>query len=339
MDQDLKISEPLVSVLLPVYNGEKYLKDCINSVLNQTYSNFEFVIIDDGSVDSTQSIISSYNDSRIRYIKNQQNLKLIATLNKGIKLSEGKYIARIDADDLMHPNRLQKQVDFLETNVDYVLVGSKVQLIKDEIEDESIQYYTEHDDIVFSMLFYCPFIHPSLLIRKSIINENELYFDSDFLHAEDYEFWTRIVTFGKVANLPEKLTSYRIHSEQISQQHIEYQKKQMLFIRNKFLNKKLTDFSDLEKNILFWNQEVQSILFFLKTLKKFELNNSITGDAKRRYIYKLARNKILCVENVTFKDFIYIITNSFFWFNSLSTKQKTAFFFKFFKYYFYDNFR
>lgn len=331
MDQDLKTREPLVSVLLPVYNGEKYLKDCINSVLNQTYSNFEFVIIDDGSVDSTESIISSYNDSRIRFIKNQQNLKLIATLNKGIKLSEGKYIARIDADDLMHPNRLQKQVDFLETNVDYVFVGSAVRLIKEEVEEESIRYYTEHDDIVFSMLFYCPFIHPSLLLRKSIINENELYFDSDFLHAEDYELWTRIVTFGKVANLPEKLTSYRIHHDQISQQHIDYQKKQMQLIRNNFLNKRLTDFSDLEKDILFGNQSISRLTQFLNLLNKFELDNSFQGGAKIRYIYNSAKTKILTIDTIGLKDFLFVLTNKYFWKNNFTFKQKVAFFLKIFK--------
>ena len=332
MDQDLKTTEPLVSVLLPVYNGEKYLKETIDSVLNQTYFNLEFIIIDDGSVDSTESIISNYTDSRIRYIKNQHNLKLIATLNKGIELCEGKYIARIDADDLMHPNRLQKQVHFLETHLDYVLVGSAVRLIKEGVEEESIRYYTEHDDIVFSMLFYCPFIHPSLLIRKSIINENKLYFDSDFIHAEDYELWTRMVSFGKVTNLPEKLTSYRIHQAQISQQHIEYQKKQMLLIRNNFLNKKLSDFSVLEKDILFGNQATSNLRHFLKVLNKFESNNSFLGGAKLRYIYKLAKTKILTTDTIGLKDFLSLLTNKYFWKNQFNFKQKVAFFLKIFKY-------
>ncbi len=327
MAETLK-KRPFVSVLLPVYNGEKYLKDCIDSVLNQTYSDFEFVILDDGSFDSTESIISNYTDSRIRYIKNQHNLKLIATLNKAIELCEGKYIARIDADDLMHPNRLQKQVYFLETNVEYVLVGSAVRLIKEGVEEESIRYYTEHDDIVFSMLFYCSFIHPSLLIRKSIINENKLYFDSDFIHAEDYELWTRIVTFGKVANLPEKLTSYRIHSEQISQQHIEYQKKQMLLIRNKFLNKKLTDFSDLEKDILFGNQSTSNLRYFLKVLNKFESNSSFQGGAKLRYIYKQAKNKILTIDKLSIIDLSFVLFNKYFWNNQFTFKQIMAFILK-----------
>ena len=110
------MSKPLVSVLMAVYNGEKYLLEAIESILNQTYTNFEFLIINDGSTDSTEEIILSYSDQRIRYIKNEQNLKLIASLNKGLDLAKGKYIARMDADDISLPDRLEKQVNFLERN-------------------------------------------------------------------------------------------------------------------------------------------------------------------------------------------------------------------------------
>ena len=113
-----------VTVLMPVYNGEMYLREAIDSILHQTFTDFEFLIINDGSTDNSETIILSYDDSRIRYEKNDSNLKLIATLNKGIELAKGKYIVRMDADDISIPDRIEKQVAFLEKNPDVGICGS-----------------------------------------------------------------------------------------------------------------------------------------------------------------------------------------------------------------------
>src|SRR5688500_8514963 len=109
-------TQPLVSVLMPVYNAEAYVSEAIQSILQQTYKNFEFLIINDGSTDNSEKLINTFSDSRIRYIRNSENIKLVATLNKGIDLSVGKYLVRMDADDISLPERLQKQVDFMETH-------------------------------------------------------------------------------------------------------------------------------------------------------------------------------------------------------------------------------
>ena len=118
-----------LTVLMPVYNAEKYLKPALESILNQTYKDFEFLIIDDGSTDKSLEIIKSYNDSRIRLIGHEQNQKLIATLNEGIKLAQGEYIARMDADDISAPERLQKQMEFLEKHPATVVLGCDFQII------------------------------------------------------------------------------------------------------------------------------------------------------------------------------------------------------------------
>ena len=122
----------LVSVIMPVYNGAMYLNEAITSILRQTYSNFEFIIINDGSTDLSEEIILSFSDSRIVYVKNPENYRLIKTLNLGFSMAKGRYIARMDADDISHPDRLLKQVDFLDHNIEYGLVGTGVNLLNSE---------------------------------------------------------------------------------------------------------------------------------------------------------------------------------------------------------------
>ena len=118
------MNEPMVTVLMAVYNGEKFLKEAMESILTQTFTDFEFLIINDGSTDNSVKIIEEFNDPRIRLIHNEKNLKLIASLNKGISLAKGKYIARMDCDDISMPYRLEKEVDFLENSLEYGLVGT-----------------------------------------------------------------------------------------------------------------------------------------------------------------------------------------------------------------------
>jgi glycosyltransferase involved in cell wall biosynthesis len=319
---------PLVSIILPVYNGEKYLKETLDSILNQNYSNFELIIINDGSSDKSEEIILSFKDARIVYIKNETNIKLIASLNKGINISKGTYIARIDQDDIVYKNRFKTQIDFLENNSEYILVGTDVDIISNLTENKTSKkrYYSENDDLVFALMFYCPFIHPSVLIRKQVLDDNLLYYDEDFLHAEDYELWTRMVFVGKVANIPEAHTAYRIHLEQTSQKHIDIQNQQILKIRNKYINNLLPELTELEKKILF-DGTIKNIKLktSLETLKKFENNNSIIGQAKKRFIFKSAKRKIEEIQNIKMDDLIFTLRSKYFWMNTLTIKQKIVF--------------
>ncbi|MFT5919102.1 MAG: glycosyltransferase involved in cell wall biosynthesis, partial [Granulosicoccus sp.] len=143
---------PLVTVLLPVYNAEKFLEQAIRSVLDQTFTEFEFLIINDGSTDRSEEIIVSFNDSRIRYIKNETNLKLIKTLNKGIEFASGKYIARMDADDISLPTRFEQQVALLEKQPEIGVCGTNCIIFTTKGEESPSQYASDNDEIKFNML-------------------------------------------------------------------------------------------------------------------------------------------------------------------------------------------
>lgn len=214
------ISEPLVTVLMPVYNGENYLREAIDSILYQTYINFELLIINDGSNDSSEEIILGYEDSRIVYVKNEQNIKLIATLNKGLEIAKGKYIARMDADDVSILSRLDKQVRFLEENPTIGLLGSAFEIIGKE---SKTFYPTADHEIRFSLLFLNTFLHSSVLFRKELCVANNLYFDNKYIHGEDYKLWTELMFKTNVSNLDEILVKYRVHENQISQVHSKEQ--------------------------------------------------------------------------------------------------------------------
>jgi glycosyltransferase involved in cell wall biosynthesis len=232
MDKNMN---PLVSVIMPVYNGEKYLREAIDSILNQTFSDFEFLIFNDGSTDNSENIILSYDDSRIQYIKNESNIKLIATLNKGIELAKGKYIVRMDADDLSAPTRIEKQLTFMEENHEVGLCGSWFTAFG-EIDENICKYKKQHDEILFKMFYQCHFCHPSLIIRKKVFENLEIPFDKKFIHAEDYELYFRLSTKWKFHNLQESLVMYRIHSSSVSRQNQMIQLEHSLQIRKMFFS-------------------------------------------------------------------------------------------------------
>lgn len=218
-------STPKISVILPVYNAEKYLFKAIDSILNQTFSDFELIVLDDGSSDTSLEIINSFTDERIKLIKNEKNLGLIATLNKGILLSKSEFIARMDADDICLPQRFEVQYKTLVENPDVGLVGSSAELIDEN--DESLGPFKvpeNHDEIVMGMLFTNQIIHPTVMLRRSILADFQpSVFDSNFLHCEDYELWLRILKITKVKNIQESLLKYRINSTSISQVHSSHQ--------------------------------------------------------------------------------------------------------------------
>ncbi|WP_168397814.1 glycosyltransferase family 2 protein [Acinetobacter indicus] len=201
----------LVSVVLPAYNAELYIKEAIDSVLAQTFTNFELIILNDGSTDKTEEIILSYQDSRIVYVKNEQNLGLIGTLNKGMALAKGKYIARMDADDICLPERFAKQVNFLEEHPDYVICGTAAYRFFNNLTDKRAFYVPISDDNIRVRLFFnTGFIHPSVMFRTETIRTHNLSFNDNYKYAEDYYFWMDLLKYGKGFNLKEKLLYYRV---------------------------------------------------------------------------------------------------------------------------------
>ena len=201
----------LISVVLPAYNAELYLKEAIDSVLAQTFTDFELIILNDGSTDQTESIILSYDDPRIVYVKNEQNLGLIGTLNKGMALAKGKYIARMDADDICFPERFAKQVEFLEKNQEYVICGTSAYRFYDHISDgKAFNVPLSDESIRIRLFFNSGFIHPSVMFRTSVVRDYHLGFSEDYKYAEDYFFWMDLLKYGKGFNFKEKLLYYRV---------------------------------------------------------------------------------------------------------------------------------
>lgn len=243
---------PKISVLLPVYNAENYLKEAIISVLNQTFKDFELIILNDGSTDNSENIIQAFTDSRIRYVANETNLGLIKTLNKGIALSTGKYIARMDADDICSTNRFEKQFSFLEQNVKVVLCGSWAKII-DEFGNIKgrIKRIDTNELIRANMLFTTPFIHPTVMIRREAIVNNS--YNQDAKHCEDLELWVRMsqIQDYQFHNIPDYLLFYRIHSLNISVLNADFQTEKRKQILLPYIENLVGNISDDELTIHF----------------------------------------------------------------------------------------
>lgn len=209
------MASPRVTVLMPVYNGAAYLDEAVRSILDQTFTDFELLIIDDGSTDRSVEIVQSFSDPRIRLHRNDRNLGLIATLNKGLSFAAGDYIVRLDCDDVSLPTRLERQVDFMDRNPQIGIAGTWFEKIMD---GNSMRIKVPENDamIRFYLIFDNTFLHSSIIIRKTFLDEQGLRYDPAFLHAEDYEFWVRCAKITELANLPEVLVRYRYHSGNIS---------------------------------------------------------------------------------------------------------------------------
>ncbi|MCG3772759.1 MAG: putative glycosyltransferase EpsE [Nitrosomonadaceae bacterium] len=204
---------PSVSILMPVYNGERFLREAIDSVLRQTCRDFELLILNDGSTDASRTIVNSYTDSRIRLIDNEQNRGLPATLNRGLAEASSGLIARQDADDLSFPTRLAKQVEFLSHHPDVALVGTQARFIDERgySNGSILRRACSHDSIKWDLLFDNSFTHSSVMFRKEVIQGEFGGYDETFSRCEDYDLWSRVAMRHRVANLRETLVSYRLH--------------------------------------------------------------------------------------------------------------------------------
>lgn len=211
------MSIPLISVIMSVYNAEKYLSEAIESILNQTCRNFEYIIINDGSTDKSLEIIEKYNtlDDRIILI-NRENKGLITSLNEGIDLSKGKYIARMDADDISLPKRFEEQINFLEKNTDIGVCGTWVEVFGENIKDTLWKMPFIDEELKPRLLFSVTFAHPSVMMRKELIDKYSLKYKKQYKHAEDYNFWLDFSKYTKFANIPQKLLRYRYLETSIS---------------------------------------------------------------------------------------------------------------------------
>lgn len=210
------MTTPTVTILMPVYNAERYLALTIQSLLNQRNINFELIIINDGSSDSTLQIVKSFKNPRIRLINHRQNKGIAVRLNEGLRLARGQYIARADADDIYHPQRLEKQLKFLN-KYQYGIVGTWAELIDEKGKTFGLdRRFNNHHFIKWSLLFgSCPLIHPSVMFDKKQVLDFDGY-DPTWKHTEDYELWSRLANHTRMGILEKNLMSLRVHKQSVS---------------------------------------------------------------------------------------------------------------------------
>jgi glycosyltransferase involved in cell wall biosynthesis len=207
----MKTKPPKVSVIMPIYNAEKYVGEAIRSILRQTFKDFEFLILNDGSRDQSLHVIESFKDSRIILINHKTNKGLVAILNQGLKLARGQYIARMDADDVSYPKRLATQIKFLEQHPHIAAVGSWVKTMGIE-KNRGWQYRTDPTILECELLFDAPLAHPSAMLRSATLRKHNLIYR--IKHAEDYGLWNDIAQHAHLSNIPRYLLHYRVHPQQ-----------------------------------------------------------------------------------------------------------------------------
>ncbi len=203
--------KPKISVVMPVYNGQKYLRSAVDSIISQTFTDFEYIIIDDGSTDNTSKILSSYTDHRIMVITHPKNLGIVKSLNEGLARSKGDYIARMDADDISVPDRLEQQYRYMSENDDVVVCAGNIKSINEDGSIISGSWWSkESAHIEWSLIWGNVIPHPTVMLKKSALPK-DMY--RDYKYAEDYDLWLRMSGKGEIFRLDNVLVYYRLHND------------------------------------------------------------------------------------------------------------------------------
>ena len=232
---------------MPVYNAGEFLKESIDSILKQSFTDFEFYIIDDASTDNSEGIIKSYIDERIMFIKKLVNTGYTDSLNMAIQLAKGKYIARMDADDISEKQRFQQQFLYMESHPEVLVLGTAYKIIG---SNELVELPLGCEEAKVISIMHVPVAHPTVMMRKEVFSRYKLLYNKKFEPAEDYDLWTRVLEIGKIENLPIPLLFYRQHSAQQSFVRYNTLVEAAVEIRQNQLNK-LINFTDKPYNVLF----------------------------------------------------------------------------------------
>lgn len=267
-----------ISVLMGVYNGEAYLEETMENILEQTYSDWECIVVDDCSSDSTPEILARYaqQDARVRVYRNEKNMRLPATLNRALELAQGEYILRMDADDLCRKDRFERQVAFMDAHPEFALCSCKsVMMTPDMIRLSSVQRSTQEERVKALFLFFQPIIHPGVIARRE--DMLALRYNPSISFAEDLDLWTRMIRSGRrIAMVDEHMHMYRIHGNQVSVVHSNKQRDQYREIIIPFYREMLFELSEeelafLEKGIYFREElDVDRFCAFIR--KVFRVN-------------------------------------------------------------------
>lgn len=286
---------PKVSVIMAVYNGSDYLREAIDSVLCQTYDDFELIIVDDASTDNSLEIIKSYKDERIVIICNENNMKLPRSLNKGISKAKGEYIVRMDADDICLPDRFAKQVDFMEKNLDIAASsGNYIIIDADGNVKKKLLWTIKSHRLTGELLnryakIPSPLVHPAAIIRKSVFDEGILY-NPQYSSAQDYDLWLKINSKYKLGNISDVILKYRVHDKSISSVKREAQLNNAYKIFSSYTDRKIS-FSEF-KCIMRFDFSLSPMAFCKKFYYVFSSMDiyffrSVTLYALRWFLYKM----------------------------------------------------
>ena len=285
-------TNPKISVIMSVYNTPiEYLKESIDSILNQTYKDFEFIIINDNSNDLTTDFLSTYTDNRIRLFTNETNLGLTKSLNVALNNSIGKYIARMDSDDIALPNRLEEQLEYIENNPQYIAIGSS---FKKSNSDKIIKKHNmSRETRRCRMLFYNEGLcHPTAFINNEILKKYDIKYDENILKAQDYALWVELLKYGNIGNIDKQLLIYRIHNNQITNNfssQMKYEqmtmKKQLYKFNYHFDNKEIDLFYHIYRGEITDNENI-ALEFINKLIK---LNDTKALYNQKTFIYEIKR--------------------------------------------------
>lgn len=209
------MTAPTVSVLMPLYNAARYLDEAIDSILAQTWTDFELLVIDDGSTDGSREKVAARTDARIRLESMPRNQGVVAALNHGLQLVRGTFIARMDADDIAQPERLARQLAYLEKHPEVGALGTDFECFGGASPESWVRYF-DAENLHIALLFENPICHPTVMLRRSALDESGRGYPVDAPHAEEYALWLRLAARTRLANLPDRLLRYRVHEHQVS---------------------------------------------------------------------------------------------------------------------------
>ena len=273
---------PEISLIMSVYNGEDYLAEAIDSVLNQTFRDFELIVINDCSTDSTGQILNRFAelDNRVKVHTNEENLRLPSSLNKAITLAQGKYIARMDADDICLPERLEKQYNFMENNPSVALSSCRFMTLKNGIiSSGGCGGKCDNESIKALLLVTNPILHPGIIAKADAIKS--LKYDKNFTCTEDMELWTRFVLAGyNIEIMPEYLMIYRLHDKQITETTLEKQHREVVAVQKNYYGKLLETMSPEQEEFYIRGIYFRENTDIYKFCKFYKWLNRVNGKTK-----------------------------------------------------------
>lgn len=294
---------PKISVIMPAYNAERYIREAIDSVLKQSFEDFEFIILNDCSADTTEQIILSYSDPRIIYLKNEENMGVAATLNRGLDIAVGEYIARMDADDIAMPERFQMQVDYLDSHPGVVVCGSSIVPFNENGNSPMRSFPGQPEAAKIELLFMPCVAHPTVMIRGSVLREKKLAYSLELEGAEDYGLWWEIAKYGDIVSLPLCLLRYRVHPNQASRNSLHRRER-----FRRFVDQRMADLGTAlttEENSVFFRytcselkgaSETEVKIFIDVLIKVLEANRISKYFDEKRCVQRLRQAAFLSIE-------------------------------------------